>query len=177
MAAGSQRDENCADRFVRRAAVGTGDSSHRKRVVRAGRAPRALGHFPSDRFADGAVRSQRFGPNTQKGVLRLVAVCHQPGQQHGGRAGDVGDPVRDGAAGARFSQGECPFPVGQQANDNRLELVVVHAKNVRAEELAHNILGLFHDFLRRGAAGCESDIHFADARAVADFETGVAEVS
>src|ERR1700691_1246226 len=46
-----QRDENCSDRFVLRAAARSGNARDRNRKIRAEFFPRTFSHFARDRFA------------------------------------------------------------------------------------------------------------------------------
>ncbi len=95
-------DPDGADRLARRAARWTGDAGYRHRNARAITRERSGNHFDDRFLTDRAGALERLRLHAEQRLLRLVAVRDDAALEPCRAAGDVGQRLRDPAAGARF---------------------------------------------------------------------------
>ena len=107
-------DPDRADGFVRRAAAGAGDAGHGDGDAGAGMDQRAGHHLDHGFAAHRAVRFERARVDAEQRLLGFVAVGDDAAVEPVGAAGDIGDGLRDPAAGAAF-RGDQRLPRGAQA--------------------------------------------------------------
>ena len=143
-----------------------------KEIIRPGLFASAFSHFPRDRFADGAVPGQCFRVDTQKSLFGGVGVGDQARQQDGGCARDVGHAMSNGAAGAGFGEREGLLALRQLADYDGFQLLVVHAIDVQVEQLLNDGLSFVNELPGLRPAGGKADIDLAQARAIAQLQSG-----
>ncbi|MDB6124925.1 MAG: hypothetical protein JWQ71_3918 [Pedosphaera sp.] len=108
-------------------------------------------------------------------MFGFVAVGDESAKENGGGTGHVGEAIGNVAAGAGFSGDDGLLAFGEEADNDFLKLLVLGAEDLRADLLAHELLGIGDELFGTVAASDEADIDGAVMGAVADFQSGIHE--
>src|SRR4030095_14418712 len=109
--------------------------------------------------------------DTQETLLGLIAVSHQPAQEHDRSARHVRQAMGNKAACTRLGDGYGLLLFGEQADDDGFQPVILAAEDEVTQKLPNDLLRT-SDSAFGARAGCgQPHIDFADASAITDFES------